>query len=584
MVSTFFYLTACGLRNRIRVRLRRLREPRYLIGSLAGLAYLYFVVVGRAFRTSRGSGPGTGTGPQTASALLARVGAPMQFIGSVCLLLFAVVAWLWPGSRKPIDFTRSEVQFFFPAPLTRRQLIHYKLLRSQLGLFFGSAVATLFLRPSSFVTAWTLVVGMWVVLVAVRLHSIGISLSRASLAQHGAGHHVRRWAPIVVVAAAIGTLIATAALDWPRLAALQGPGDVVQEMRTIWSSGMSAVVLWPFAALMRLPLSGSAVEFLKALPAALGILAANYVWVLQADASFEEAAADRAEKAATSKRATLKATVKSMPTPFALAPEGRAEMAIMWKNLILVGRYASLRMLIRVLPLVAVLGTLSVTGKGSGLIGLMAVMCLMFTFMTVMIGPQLVRNDLRQDLSRLAILKAWPISGATLLRGELAAPAALLTGTAWLLIATAAVLVPHLSDRKGELSELVLGRLSYGAAAILLAPAVMLVQLVVVNGIAVMFPAWISTGPSRSRGIDAMGQRLLMMAGIWISLVIALLPAALVAGIAGFAIYWTLHVIPVVVPAAIAAVVVLAECWAAVELLGRILDRTDVSAVEPTDG
>jgi hypothetical protein len=354
-------------------------------------------------------------------------------------------------------------------------------------------------------------------------------------------------------------------------------------MQRIWSSGICVVILWPFAALMRLPLSGSAGEFLRALPAALAIVAANYVWVLQADASFEEAAADRAEKIATLKTAPRAATVKAMPTPFALAPEGRAELAIMWKNLILIGRYASLKMLIRLVPLVAVFGALSVTGKGSGLVGLLAVMCLMFVFMTVMVGPQMARNDLRQDLSRLPILKAWPVSGATLLRGELAAPAALLTGIVWLLIVTAAVLVPHLADRKGEMSELALGRLSYAAAAMLLAPALMLVQLVVTNGIAVMFPAWISIGPSRARGIDAMGQRLLMMAGIWISLVIALLPAALVAGIAGFAIYWTLHVIPVVVPAAVAAVVVVAECWVAVELLGRILDRTDVSAVEPTD-
>jgi hypothetical protein len=583
MVATFFYLTACGLRNRMRVRLRRLREPRYLIGSLAGLAYLYFVVFGRGFRSGRRPGTGPDTGRQTLSALIARVGAPMQFIGTVCLLLVAILAWLWPGSRKPIDFTRSEVQFFFPAPLTRRQLIHYKLLRSQLGLLFGSAVVTLFLRPSSFVSAWTLVVGMWVVLVVVRLHSIGISLSRASVAQRGAAHPIRRWAPVLVVGAAVGTLVVTAGLDWSRLSTLQGPEEVIQEMRTIWSSGISAAVLWPFAALMRLPLSGSAGEFLRALPVALGILAANYVWVLQADASFEEAAADRAEKAATSKRAALKATVKSMPTPFALAPEGRAELAIMWKNLILIGRYASLKMLFRLLPMVAVFGVLSVTGKGSGLIGLLAAMCLMFVFMTVMLGPQMARNDLRQDLSRLAILKAWPIRGATLLRGELAAPAALLTGIVWLLIVTAAVLVPHLPDRKGELSELVLGRLSFGAAAMLLAPAVMLVQLVVTNGIAVMFPAWISIGPSRARGIDAMGQRLLMMAGVILALVTALLPAAVVAGLVGFVVYTITQTLPVVAPALTLAIVLIGECWLAAELLGGVLDRTDVSALEPVD-
>jgi hypothetical protein len=37
-------------------------------------------------------------------------------------------------------------------------------------------------------------------------------------------------------------------------------------------------------------------QFWSALPAALAIAAANYVWVLQADASFEEASAQQAEQ------------------------------------------------------------------------------------------------------------------------------------------------------------------------------------------------------------------------------------------------------------------------------------------------
>jgi len=41
--------------------------------------------------------------------------------------------------------------------------------------------------------------------------------------------------------------------------------------------------------------------------------------------------------------------------------------------------------------------------------------------------------------------------------------------------------------------------------------------------------------------------------------------------------------IPIVIPALLAAVVVLAECWAATELLGRVLDRTDVSAVDAAE-
>jgi hypothetical protein len=45
------------------------------------------------------------------------------------------------------------------------------------------------------------------------------------------------------------------------------------------------------------------------------------------------------------------------------------------------------------------------------------------------------------------------------------------------------------------------------------------------------------TGPTRARGIDVMGQRLIMMFGRLLVIVVAVVPAALAAGLVALAIY-----------------------------------------------
>jgi ABC-2 type transport system permease protein len=125
-----------------------------------------------------------------------------------------------------------------------------------------------------------------------------------------------------------------------------------------------------------------------------------------------------------------------------------------------------------------------------------------------------------------------------------------------------------------------LHRVSYAVAAILAAPALILAQLVVQNGFAIAFPAWMSIGVSRAKGIEIMGQRMLMLAGNAIALMIFVLPGAAAAVVVTLAFYWFTHTIIVIVPALTVAVVMTVECWFAVEGLGRVLDRTDVSAVD----
>jgi hypothetical protein len=140
MIGTFAYLTFCSFKNRMRRRIRRLREPRYLAGLIVGGLYFYFMVFRPRSDVRRGSRGFPGLG---------NLAGPIQVVASVVLLVIAAIAWVWPGAGKPITFSRAEVQFLFTAPVTRRQLLHFRLVRSQLSMLFSSALITLFVRPTT---------------------------------------------------------------------------------------------------------------------------------------------------------------------------------------------------------------------------------------------------------------------------------------------------------------------------------------------------------------------------------------------------------------------------------------------------
>jgi ABC-2 type transport system permease protein len=573
MISTLASLTFWQARNRVRVRLARLKQPRYLIGSIAGIAYLsYFVILRNPGFSGRRGG---------AAANFARIAGPLEVGVALSLLLLAALVWVLPAARSPVRFSPSEIQFLFPAPITRRQLLQYRLLRAQLGLLFGSAMATLFMRPASLSNSWKFLTGLWLILMSCRIYFTGVSLYREGLRQRGIAG-VAKWAPVAIVCGAAALVAATIYGNWSSLTD-GAPQSFFDGLDGLVSSGPVAWILWPFRSLARLPLAATTTAYLSALPGALLVLVINYRWVLRADTAFEENAALIAEKQVTENPARIQPRVKGAgAAPFALAPTGRLEAAIIWKNLILVGRYASLRMLLRLAPMVVSLGVLaSIASRRSGLATVAAAFCLALVAITVLAGPLMARNDLRRDLGNLAMLKAWPMSGATLLRGEILAPAVMLTSIAWLLILGAASLAGNL--RLGFLQPLIEDRLSYMAAALLLAPGLILVELTLLNGMAVLFPAWISTGATRSRGVDALGQRLFTTSGVLLTLVVALLPAVLVAGIVAGSIYFVTGILVVVIPAAIITSVLVVECLVVVEMLGRVLDRTDVSAVAPAE-
>jgi hypothetical protein len=124
-------------------------------------------------------------------------------------------------------------------------------------------------------------------------------------------------------------------------------------------------------------------------------------------------------------------------------------------------------------------------------------------------------------------------------------------------------------------------RIGGGAALAILAPAMVFSQLTIHNAVALVFPAWVPLGNQRPRGLDAMGQRLIMLGGTWLLLTISLLPGAIAGSIVWFALRSFLGAGAALVPAAlVCAVIVAMEVLLATEAIGPAYERLDAMAVE----
>ena len=121
-------------------RLRRLREPRYLVGALVGVGYLVFTLLirQRAYRDrNEDDPPHRPPLRRRCSARLARCA------GGVLLACAALGSWLVPVGSGLLEFSRAESAFLFASPMSRRQLVVYRLMRSQFAVFTGALIMAL---------------------------------------------------------------------------------------------------------------------------------------------------------------------------------------------------------------------------------------------------------------------------------------------------------------------------------------------------------------------------------------------------------------------------------------------------------
>ena len=217
---------------------------------------------------------------------------------------------------------------------------------------------------------------------------------------------------------------------------------------------------------------------------------------------------------------------------------------------------------------------MSLTGASGSAAGL-SIAALAVAALLTLVGPQGSRSDMRGDLRHLEQLKTWPVKPAAVIRGELSWPVTLLTVCVWFALASgtafSAAAFPGVA---------IVTRLSIGGAAFLLAPALIAAQLTVHNAAAVLFPAWVSTGRQRSRGLDTVGQRIILFGGVILAMILVVGPGAIAGGLAAFGLYRWIGIAAAVPAAAVCLTTVAMEILLATEALGGAYERIDLSAVE----
>lgn len=568
MIGPFLWLTWRGFRNRTIRQLQRVRQPRYALAMLAGLVYFWWIF----FRPDRPR-------PMVDAIPGGESGELLLTVFSLGIALMVASFWLLGSGKAPLTFTQAEVQLLFPAPITRRELVELKLFQAQLAIILSTIVWVILLGRHD-EGALQSGIALWILFTTMHLHRVGASLVRTSTSGHGvAGARHNRWTLIVLglVAAAIGWSVVTAL---PALRAAADGGDLVGALSDLLHGRAIAAVLFPFRLVLAPLLAVSSTEWLRAILPALLILLLHVPWVLRTDAAFEEAAAEAAVKRAErvealrSRRGRVRAPrATGARSWLPLAPRGRPAIAIVWKNIIAITRTiptSTAGMVVAVI-VVSLAAMLMIAPRVHDTTTVAAILMLFAAGFLVVAGPLWIRNDLRLDMLRLELLRAYPLSGTSIVRAELVASTAVLTFLQYLL-----VIASFFAFWGGDPMELTLvQRTAALVIALLVAPAVNAANLLVQNAAALLFPAWVRLGLSRPGGVEAMGQAIVSTIGSMLVLGFLLMVPALLGLILGSILlahagYWGL-----VPGAALGAGLVLGEIWLLTRWLGRAFEKQE---------
>ncbi|HSY51715.1 MAG TPA: putative ABC exporter domain-containing protein [Thermoanaerobaculia bacterium] len=345
MIGTFLTVAFLTLKNRILQRVRRLRQPRYLIGAIAGALYFWYLI----FRHSAGNG----------RILLKTFGISpvVPDVASVVVLMLMILAWALPGDSGGIEFSEAEIAFLFPAPLRRRDVLLYKILRAQPQALFSALIMT--------VLGWWrrgLFVGVWVTISALSIYFIMVSLGRARLRLLRIGF-IPRLLGVAAIVASLFWLAVSEVRNLPPAAFRDAPSFFkALDAPAIFQKPLIRTILFipHFFAYAALPSSLASLALSSLAVIALAV--AFFYLAAALNVSFEEASLSASQKRASrrehagGRRRGASVMFRRAPPPFRLQETGPVEVAILWKNLIALMRNSIAWVVIFVAMLLIMLG------------------------------------------------------------------------------------------------------------------------------------------------------------------------------------------------------------------------------------
>jgi ABC-2 type transport system permease protein len=536
MNAALRYLLFRSFVNGVVSRIKRLRQPKYIVGAIIGGAYFYLYI----YKYLIG---GISSGVVQFPAGL-RTG-----LGAVVLLLMTVLlSWVRPSSRAAIHFTEPEIAFLFPAPISRRRLIIHKLLKSQFVLLMLSVFMTLMTGRFRFgVAAWFGMAGWWIILNTLNMHRIGASFALHRLGDRGASGWVRRIVMLLVLAFVV-MLAWSAWASLPPLPANKHGGSGLFGLSPAYleaalNSGPLPALLAPFKLVIAPYLATTLSAFLAALPAALAIMLAHFVWIIAADVAFEESAivasATRAKALAAFREGRIRPSAKSgkarIPV-WRLGMRGFAPIAFIWKTLIRFGgRRAMILWLFLFLGLAALANFLRTNIGPNPPVRMIALVivtgasCYITVLVSLIMVGQSASAQLRKGMASMDLLKTYPLPGWKLALGELAGPVLLGSALQWAAIGIGTLLISGFVGRNADTMKTL--ALVASALAVLL-PMFNLSMSILPSAAALIFPGWIKPQDATASGIENTGLRLMIGVLQLFAMAGAMLPVVLLGGLA----------------------------------------------------
>ena len=555
------YLTRTSIWNRVALQARRVRQPRYTLALILGAAYFWLILLRPSVQPNQAP---------------VSVWNNFETVAALGVLLLLLGAWVFAGDRMALAFSAAELHFLFPAPLSRRGLVLYKLFRTQLVILFNAIIWVFVLRRSGSVLAAPLrFIGTWILFTNLSLHRLGAALVRTSLVEHGRAG-IRRNIPTIVIGAAgliaIGLILRDAV---PVIRAAKAAKEI--------ASGIEAAADLPAArALLFLPrlivapsFAQTSAAWLRVTGAAVVLLLVQLAWVVQSEVAFEEAAvqasAERARRLEAWRRRSARPrtkTTKGVKRTIPLSPSGNPAAAIVWKNSLLLMRTGRVGSMIGLVFMAIILSLPTIESRGiDG--RFLAIAALMMVFLLIVLGSRVLQNDFRQDADHLATLKTLPLRGNRIVGAEVISSALPISILQLLLVAFAFVVTLREADLPVDLLR--------RTALLLMSPLILLsvnaTTVTIQNAAALLFPGWVRATPIVGGGIEVMGQGILATGMLLITFIIALLPAAAASTAVWFMLQGMANVWIVAVLAG--AAVLLGETWWAIQGLGRRFEKME---------
>jgi hypothetical protein len=349
-----------------------------------------------------------------------------------CLTAFALLPLLLGADDRAIAFTPAEVDFLFPGPFSRRDLVFFKLLRMTLGAILGGVFFAFMLKRMA-TSLPVAAAGAFMLLVFVNLLTMMVALLRDTVEE--------RWHTLARRGSLALLLLGAASVVWYLQTSALPSFEAIKELA---DATPARVAFAPARVFAHVFAAESISEFVMWASACLGMIGGAVLAVLALDKGYMAAAFAASERrqariARMGKGLAINtnkpARTLSIPGLGSIGPIG----ATIKRQLITAVRTSRAWMIVFAAAVAYgyLMSRLTINvGRPVGAVGLLPGLVI-----ATMMLPQMLRFDFRGDVDHIEGLKSLPISPIAAAAAQLAVPTAILSAQGLVVLGGVAVFV-----------------------------------------------------------------------------------------------------------------------------------------------